>query len=197
MELSNPRHYMEPLISQYSIYRKRGSRLGGGFASLRVVETFAVDGGDFRAHAAEVTGELAAMVNAVVHADLQEGYSGELEEAAEVGDLHEVIPFELRELVEIAGEIFGIPGGNFGGRLHRLRQSPCGWKFGVDGGLEEADLSSGDVADEFHGALGNGVGSVLGFVGGHGFEDFFGGAMLVFQGTEQDIVEPKFGEVGS
>ena len=164
---------------------------------MRVVETFAVDGGDFRAHAAEVAGELAAMVNAVVHADLQEGYSGKLEEAAEVGDLHEVIPFELGKLIEIAGEIFGIPSGNFGGGLDGVRQSSCGWKFGVDGGLEEADLSSGDVADEFHGALGNGIGTVLGFVGRDGFEDFLGRAMLVFQSAEQDIVEPKFGQVGS
>jgi len=53
----------------------------------------------------------------------REGYGGKLEEAAEVGDLHEVIAFELRELIEIAREILGVPSGNFGGGLDGVRQS--------------------------------------------------------------------------
>jgi len=49
--------------------------------------SFAIDRGDFGAHAAQIARELPAMVDAVVHTDLQEGDGGELEDAAEVGDL--------------------------------------------------------------------------------------------------------------
>jgi len=52
------------------------SDAGRGFAGLRIVEAFAVNGGDFRAHAAEITGEFSATMDAVTHADLEEGYSG-------------------------------------------------------------------------------------------------------------------------
>src|SRR5260221_6360250 len=97
-----------------------GSGLGG-FAGLGVVEAFAVNRGDFGAHAAQVTGKLAAMVDAVVHADLHEGDGGELEDAAEVGDFDEVLAFELRELFKIARQNFGIPGGDFSWSLDGLR----------------------------------------------------------------------------
>jgi hypothetical protein len=70
--------------------------LGRGFAGLGVVEAFTVDRGDFRAHAAEIAGELAAMVDAVTHAELEERYSGELEHATEVRDLNKMIAFKLR-----------------------------------------------------------------------------------------------------
>ncbi len=105
----------------------------GGFAGLGVVEAFAVNRGDFGAHAAQVTGELAAMVDAVVHADLHEGDGGEFEDAAEVGDFDEVLAFELRELFKIARQIFGIPGGDFGGSLDGLGQARGSGEFGVDG----------------------------------------------------------------
>jgi hypothetical protein len=104
----------------WSCARGPGLRLGS-FARLDVVIAFAVDRGDFGAHAAEVAGELPAMVNAVVHADLQEGDGGELEDAAEVGDFHEVLAFELRELFEMAREVFGIPRGNLGRSLDAIR----------------------------------------------------------------------------
>src|SRR5258708_20587898 len=94
-----------------------------GFARLGVVEAFAVNGGDFGAHAAQVAGELAAMVDAVVHADLHEGDGGELEDAAEVGGFDEVIALELRERFKIAREIVEIPSGHFSARLYRLGQT--------------------------------------------------------------------------
>src|SRR5260370_29289596 len=120
----------------------------GGFARLGVVEAFAVNGGDFGAHAAQVAGELDAMVNAVVHANLHEGHSGKLEESAEVGDFDEVIAFQLRELFKIAREIFGIPGGDFGRRLDAVGQCGGGGKFGVDGGFEEAHFAGRRVDDQ-------------------------------------------------
>src|SRR5713226_2940610 len=155
------------------------ARLGsglGGFARLGVVEAFAVDGGDFGAHAAQVAGELAAMVDGVVHANLDEGDGGKLEDAAEIGDFDEVIAFELRELFEIAGEIFGVPGGDLGGGLDAFGQAGGGGEFGVDGRFEEAHFGGGDVAHQFHRGPGEWIGAVVGFIGGDGFEDFFGGA---------------------
>ncbi len=173
-----------------------GSGLGG-FAGLGIVEAFAVNRGDFGAHAAQVTGELAAMVDAVVHADLHEGDGGELEDAAEVGDFDEVLAFELRELFKIARQIFGIPGGDFGGSLDGLGQARGSGEFGVDGRFEEAHFGPGDVAHQVDGGSGTGIGAVVRFAGGDGFEDFLGGAAFVFQRAEQEILQPEFGEVGS
>src|SRR5229473_4911178 len=176
------------------------ARLGsglGGFARLGVVEAFAVDGGDFGAHAAQVAGELAAMVDAVVHADLHEGDGGKLEDAAEVGDFYEVIAFELRELFEIAREVFGIPGGDFGRRLDAVGQCGGGGKFGVDGGFEEAHFGGGDVAHQVDGGSGTGIRAIVGFAGGDTFENFLGGAAFVLQRAEQEILQPEFGEFGS
>ena len=144
-----------------------------GFARLGVVEAFAVNRGDFGAHAPQIAGELAAMVDAVVHANLHEGDGGELEDAAEVGDFDEVIAFELRELFEIAREGFRIPCGHFGRRLDAVGQCGGGGKFGVDGGFEEAHFRGGDVAHQVDGGSGKGIGSVVGFAGGDGFENFF------------------------
>ncbi len=90
-----------------------------GFAGLRVVIAFAVNGRNFGAHAAQVAGQLPAMVDAMVHADLQEGDSGQLEDPAEVGDLHEVLAFQLCELFKMAREVFGIPGGHLGWGIRR------------------------------------------------------------------------------
>src|SRR5215470_10150055 len=58
----------------------------GGFAGLGVVVTFTVNGRHFGAHAAEIRGKLAAVVNRVMQADHEEQHCGPLEEAAEVND---------------------------------------------------------------------------------------------------------------
>src|SRR5260370_38889054 len=90
------------------------------------------------------------MVDAMVHGGLQEGDSGELEDPGEVGDLHEVLAFELRELFKMAREVFGIPGGHLGRGLHALRQSCGGGEFGVDCGFEEAYFGGGGMGGEVH-----------------------------------------------
>src|SRR5258708_28332365 len=93
------------------------------------------------------------MVDAVVHTDLQEGNGGKLEDAAEVSDLHKVLAFELRELLEMPCEVFGIPGGNFGRGLDAVRQSCGDGEFGVDRGFEEAYFGGGDMAGLVHGGV--------------------------------------------
>src|SRR6266852_8335423 len=155
-----------------------------GFARLGVVVAFAVNRGDFGAHAPQIAGELAAMVDAVVHANLHEGDGGELEDAAEVGDFYEVIAFELRELFEIAREIVEIPGRHFSGSLDGLGQASGGsGKFGVDSGFEEAHFGGGDVAHQVDGGSGTGIRAIVGFAGGDTFENFLGGGRFVLQRT--------------
>ncbi len=109
-----------------------------------------------------------------------------------------MIALELRELFKIAREILEIPGGHFGGSLDGLGQaSGGGGKFGVDRGFEKTHFGGGNVAHQVDGGSGTGIGSVVGFVGGNGFENFFGGAAFVFERAEQEILQPEFGEFGS
>jgi len=55
------------------VFRSAVDYACAAFASLRVIETFTVNGRDLRAMQRRIAGELAAMVNSVIHADLQEG----------------------------------------------------------------------------------------------------------------------------
>src|SRR5204862_3907398 len=63
-----------------------------GQAVLRRVVALAVDGGHLRPHRPQVHRELPAMVDAVVHRDLQEAGRGKLEHPAEVQQLGQLIP---------------------------------------------------------------------------------------------------------
>jgi len=56
------------------------------FASLRVIETFTVNGRTLRPVQREIAGELAAMSELCDSADLQEGDGGKLEGCREVGE---------------------------------------------------------------------------------------------------------------
>src|SRR5258708_24266210 len=62
---------------------------------LRSVVAFAVDRGHFRAHGAEIGGELSAMVDSVIGAERQKADSRKLEHAAEVDALRQRIGAEL------------------------------------------------------------------------------------------------------
>src|SRR6267378_6417032 len=108
-----------------------------------------------------------------------------------------MITLKLRELIEIARKAFGIPGGHFCQRLGRFWKDAGGGEFGINSGVKKADIRSGDVANQFHGALGDGIRAVVSFIGRDGFENFLGRAVFILECAEQEILQPEFGEFGS
>src|ERR1700676_555610 len=166
----------------------------GGFAGLGVVVAFAVDGGDFGAHGAEVHGELAAMMDGMAHAELEEADGGKLEQAAEIDDLDERLAAHLADGGEVFVEGSGVEGGRVGGVFDGVRAGPGPRvESAVDDGVVKAIFGGDDVPGKLEGGLGDGIGAVVAFVERDGFDDFFGGAMFVLQGGQEGFVEPEFG----
>src|SRR6266481_4129924 len=91
--------------------------LGGLFGQGGVV-AFAIDGGDFAAHGAEIGGELAAMVNGVDEAELEKEDGGLLDHAAEVHDFDELLAGKLGKGFEIFGVSLLVPRGDFERGFH-------------------------------------------------------------------------------
>ncbi len=58
----------------------------GGFFGFGGIVTFSIDGRDFAAHGAQIGGELSAVVDGVLDAEIEIGDGGKLEHAAEVHD---------------------------------------------------------------------------------------------------------------
>src|SRR5579859_4162495 len=168
-----------------------------GLARLRIVEAFAVNRRDLGAHRPQVRRQLSAMVNRMAHAHLQKCHRRKLKQAAEIGDFNKVIAFKLRKLFEIAFVVLRIPGGHLRWSLEVVRQSSSGGKFGLDSGFQEADLGTCNVANQFHGGLGDRIRAVIGLVGRHRFQNLLGGAAFIFHGAKQKILQPEFGQFGS
>src|ERR1700745_924941 len=90
------------------------SRLGlGGFFGLSGVVAFAVDGGNFATHRAEIGGELTAMVNGVDEAELEKEDGGLLEHAAEGHDFEKLFGSEFGEGIEMFGVGLFVPRSDF------------------------------------------------------------------------------------
>src|SRR5216683_1372011 len=108
--------------------------LGGLFGQGGVV-AFAVDGGDFTAHRAEIGGELAAMVDGVDEAELEKEHGGLLDQAAKVHDFDQLFAGKFGQGVEVFGvaafvferaekEVVEQEVSLFGGHVNH-RASPC------------------------------------------------------------------------
>jgi len=169
-----------------------------GFFGLGGVVAFAVDGGDFAAHGAELSGELAAMMNGVGEADLEKEDGGLLEHAAEVHDFDELFAGELGEGVEIFGVCLFVPGSDFERRFHVFwNRHGSGVKDAIDDGYEKHVVGDRNVAKKFVGGFGAGVRLIVHFVCRDGFEDFFSGAAFRFQRAEKKVVEQEVSLFGS
>lgn len=124
-----------------------------------------------------------------MHAELGVGDGGELEKAAEIDDLGELIAGEFAEPVDVAVKGLGVPVGDAGG---------VGDGFGAMDGVEvegpggdaseEAVLGGHDVPGNLHGGFGVGVGAIVAFAVGNGFEDSSGDAVFAFESGESDGV---------
>jgi hypothetical protein len=171
-----------------------GARLTlGSFAGLGVVVALAVDRGDFCAHRAEVHGELAAMMDGMVHAELGEADGGKLEQPAEIDDFDEWLTVHLADGREIFLEGICVKGGYVGGILDRVWAGPgAGVESAVDDGFVKAVFGGDDVPGQLESGLRDSVGAVVAFVERDGFDNSLGGAMFVLQGGEEDFVEPEF-----
>jgi len=165
------------------------------------VVAFAVNGWDFAAHGAEIGGQLAAVVNGVVQAELEKEDGGLLEHAPEIHDFGELFAGEFGKRVEIFGVGLFVPRGDFARSVDAVRNfDGTGIEGAVDGSFEEEIFRNGDMADQFDGGFGAGIGLVRGLVRRNGFEDFFGGAGFGFQCGKINIVKQEMrlvgGEVG-
>jgi hypothetical protein len=170
-------------------------RLGlSGFFGLGGVVAFAVDGGNFAAHGTEIGGELAAVVNGVAESELEEHNGGHLDHAAEVDDFGELFAGKFADGIEVFGEFFLVPCGDLrgsGGVVGNF--DTAGIEGAVDDCFEEKEFGGGDVAEEFVGGFGAGIGLVVESIRGNGLEDFFGGAAFALQGTGKKIVKNGVG----
>jgi hypothetical protein len=82
-------------------------------------------------------------------------------------------PESFGEGVEILGEGLLVPLGLRGGGGGLRNFDAAGIEDAVEYCFEEEKFGGGDVAEEFVGGFGAGIGLVAGFVCGDGFEDFF------------------------
>ncbi len=169
------------------------SRLGlGGFFGLGGIVAFAIDGGDFAAHGAEIGGELAAVVNGVNEAELEKEDGGLLDHAAEVHDFDELFAGKFGKSVEISGVSLFVPCSDFERCFHVFwNRYGAGVKDAVDDGYEKHVVGDGDVAKKFVGGFGASVRLVVHFVFRDGVENFFGGAAFVFERAEKEVVEQE------
>src|SRR5258708_22093477 len=141
------------------------------------------------------------MVNGVTKAELEKHDGGHLEQTAEVDDFGELFAGEIGERCKILGVGFFVPRGDFRGGHGGFRNFyAAGIEDAVDDRFEEKEFGGGDVAEKFVGGFGAGIGLVGSFVGGDGFQDFFGGAAFGFHGGEEDVVQQEVslfgGDVG-
>ena len=169
----------------------------GGFFGFGGILTFSIDGRDFAAHGAQICGELSAVVDGVLDAEIEIGNGWKLERAAEVQDAGGVLGGEASKVVEILGKGVGVKlkdvvAGNatFG----------AGDRVEVEGARDdaavEAVLGSGDVPGDFGGAAGLRVGAIVGVGSGDGGDDGSGGEVFVFDGREI-VLKQKGGLLGS
>ena len=169
----------------------------GGFFGFGGIVTFSIDGRDFAAHGAQIGGELSAVVDSVLDAEIEIGDGGKLEHAAEVHDFGGSLGGETGEVVEILGEGVGVPLEDIflGDAAFGAGDSVEVERAGEDG-VVEAVLGGGDVPGDFGCASGLRVGAIVGVGGGDGGDDAAGGAVLVLDGR-QLVLKEKGGLLGS
>jgi hypothetical protein len=161
-----------------------------GWRRHGLVEAATIDAGDFGAHLAQVGGQLAAMMNRVMHHELkienrgivvdpEEGYRRSPQFG---GKLRYFREFGFKAVLIESDDIFGIADVSGHGIVVHFKSS-------TKKAIEEPDLRRSDVPGEFERAPGIRVGSIGIFDSGHGPQDAAGSGVFLLSGWQEYVRE--------